>query len=207
MRKGSHHTKEIRYKLSEACKGRIPWNKGKTGVYSKEALIKMSKAQKGNTKRRGSHHTEEAKRKMSEAKKDRVSGNKGKHWQLTKETKYKMSKARKGNQSALGCHHSAEMNKRKSEREKGAGNPNWKGGMSFEPYPLAWTRELRQAIRQRDKFACQLCGEYPAFDVHHIDYDKENCAPENLVTLCRSCHSKTNRNRNYWTELLGNRNG
>ena len=29
-------------------------------------------------------------------------------------------------------------------------------------------------------------------------HDKKNCNPENLITLCRSCHSKTNTNREYW---------
>ena len=33
---------------------------------------------------------------------------------------------------------------------------------------------------------------------NHIDYDKLNCNPDNLISLCNSCHSKTNYNRNYW---------
>ena len=35
-------------------------------------------------------------------------------------------------------------------------------------------------------------------DCHHIDYNKKNCSLNNLITLCRSCHMKTNTNRNYW---------
>ena len=35
--------------------------------------------------------------------------------------------------------------------------------------------------------------------IHHIDYDKKNNNPENLITLCNSCHTKTNiKNRDYW---------
>ena len=34
--------------------------------------------------------------------------------------------------------------------------------------------------------------------IHHIDYDKLNCKPENLITLCHSCHAKSNYNRDYW---------
>jgi hypothetical protein len=30
------------------------------------------------------------------------------------------------------------------------------------------------------------------------DYDKKNCDPKNLITLCNSCHSKTNFNRKKW---------
>jgi 5-methylcytosine-specific restriction endonuclease McrA len=26
-------------------------------------------------------------------------------------------------------------------------------------------------------------------DVHHLDHDKENNEPENLMTLCKNCHA------------------
>jgi hypothetical protein len=39
-------------------------------------------------------------------------------------------------------------------------------------------------------------------DVHHIDYDKANCAKENLITLCEVCHGRTNYNRDYWKNIL-----
>ena len=44
-------------------------------------------------------------------------------------------------------------------------------------------------------------------DVHHIDYDKKNSNHDNLVSLCHSCHMKTNveKKRNYWTQGLLNR--
>lgn len=38
---------ESRLRMSRAQKGRIPWNKGKTGVFSEEALDKLRKAQTG----------------------------------------------------------------------------------------------------------------------------------------------------------------
>ena len=41
---------ETRKKQSKAKKGIIPWNKGKVGVFSTEALKKMSESQKKNTK-------------------------------------------------------------------------------------------------------------------------------------------------------------
>jgi 5-methylcytosine-specific restriction endonuclease McrA len=69
---------------------------------------------------------------------------------------------------------------------------------SFEPYSVDWTTTLKISIRQRDRYTCQICGKQQgdnAFSVHHIDYNKQNCNPENLITLCNSCHSKTNYNR------------
>ena len=40
---------------------------------------------------------------------------------------------------------------------------------------------------------------------NHIDYDKRNNDPKNLITLCHSCHSKTNYNRNYWINYFKGR--
>ena len=58
-----------------------------------------------------------------------------------------------------------------------------------------WLARAKE-IRKRDK-VCQHCGMTPrkngrALDVHHtIPYriSKDN-SPDNLITLCRSCHSK-----------------
>lgn len=195
--KGKYHTEEARRKMSEATKGRIPWNKGKTGIYSQETRCRMGEANRNrvpwNKDKRGIY-SQETLDKISKA-------HKGKH--LSAEHKRKIGKAQRGRIGCmLGKHHSREARRKISEGLKGDKSHLWKGGISFDPYPFAWTRELKQAIRQRDKFGCQLCGEYPALNVHHIDYDKGNCAPENLILLCRSCHAQTNHNRDYWTGLL-----
>ncbi len=42
-------SKASREKMSEAKKGIIPWNKGKTGVYLEEALKRMANSQRGVT--------------------------------------------------------------------------------------------------------------------------------------------------------------
>ncbi|GAH15014.1 unnamed protein product, partial [marine sediment metagenome] len=78
-------------------------------------------------------------------------------------------------------------------------NPSWRGGISFEPYPPEFNVVLKRKIRERDNYTCQLCGA-EGKDVHHIDYAKENCEPSNLITLCRSCHTKTEFNREEWLE-------
>jgi 5-methylcytosine-specific restriction endonuclease McrA len=89
---------------------------------------------------------------------------------------------------------------------RGEKHYNWKGGMAREGYGDEWKEVLIESIRVRDNYICKECGIHQdelvgrirKLDVHHIDYDKNNCSPENLVSLCRSCHMKTNYNREYW---------
>jgi len=60
---GKKTSKEIRKKMSKATKGRTPWNKGRTGVYSKETLEKMSQSQMGKIV------SKETRKKLSKAHK------------------------------------------------------------------------------------------------------------------------------------------
>jgi hypothetical protein len=83
--------------------------------------------------------------------------------------------------------------------------PNWMGGKSFEPYTENFDSNLRDSIRSRDLYICAMCGynrKKYSLDVHHIDYNKKNCSVNNLVSLCRSCHSTTNGNRDFWRNQL-----
>ena len=89
-------------------------------------------------------------------------------------------------------------------KQSGNKNGRWLGGKSFEPYSTEWTNKLKQAIRKRDNYTCQECNNYGNI-VHHIDYNKENCNPDNLITLCRKCHSITNGYRQYWTKYFQNK--
>lgn len=80
-------------------------------------------------------------------------------------------------------------------------HPNWKGGISFEPYSPQWTEQLKKEIKERDNYQCQNpnCNKTPTFlTVHHIDYNKKNCIQENLITLCNSCNARANYYREFW---------
>lgn len=175
-----------------------PWNKGKIDVYSNETLEKMRKPK-----------TEEHKQKISNAKIGIPSSNKGKH--PSEETKQKMRDnhwdCSGENNPNYNREFSDEHRKRISEnhadfsKEK---HPNWKGGISKSPYCEKWTEELREEIRNRDGRICQECGKTEIenkrkLTCHHIHYDKESCYPD-LITLCVSCNSKVNFNRDYWEE-------
>jgi len=60
-------------------------------------------------------------------------------------------------------------------------------------YSDDWTMTLKRAIRERDNYVCQRCNALQgdrAFDVHHKDCNKHNNSPDNLITLCVSCHRR-----------------
>ena len=150
----------------------------------------------------GKHRSKKTKKKISKA-------NTGKH--PTKKTLKKMSKA------STGRHHSKNVRKRMSEAKKGKNNsmfgrrgelhPLWRGGISFEPYGLEFNENLKEVIRNRDKRKCWICEKTELenckkLDVHHIDYNKQNNNPENLILLCHSCHTKTNHYRKKWINFF-----
>lgn len=95
----------------------------------------------------------------------------------------------------VGCAHKREL------------NPAWLGGKSFEEYGGEFTEELKEEIRRRDNFICQECGFTQeglgyTLSIHHIDYNKKNNNPNNLISLCRSCHQQTNFRREDWIDYF-----
>jgi len=81
------------------------------------------------------------------------------------------------------------------------------GRKNNDRYGEEWNAGLKKSVRERDGHRCVICERHQlecgeTLVVHHIDYDKINCHPSNLVTLCRSCHSKTNGNREHWMPTL-----
>ncbi len=137
-----------------------------------------------------------------------IKGHNNRGRKLSKEHKKKLSKAKIGNTNGFKKGNKLWNNPgaKRNWFKKGEGmreeNRNWNGGSSFEPYTTDWTQDLKRAIRKRDRYTCQLCGLEPATFVHHINYDKKNCDPKNLITLCNSCHSKTNHNRKKWMKMF-----
>ena len=80
-------------------------------------------------------------------------------------------------------------------------------------YHANFTEEFRELIRDRDNYVCKICKLREeqlnrALCIHHIYYDAEtnDCSKnEDFVSLCSSCHSATNINREYWTRTLRNK--
>lgn len=117
------------------------------------------------------------------------------------------------------CSNRKEHNSMFGIHRFGKDSPRWLDGRTEIKYPTIFTNNLKIEIRTRDNFTCQCCGmtekesqiKYnEVLHVHHIDYNKENCKEENLVTTCRKCNIKANGNRDYWfayyTYIMENKN-
>lgn len=90
-----------------------------------------------------------------------------------------------------------------SKLMRGDRNPNWCGGRSYEPYGEEFNKALKEQIRERDTYKCQECYIHQGdlgykLHIHHIDFNKKNNEPINLISLCKSCHSQTFYNRENW---------
>jgi hypothetical protein len=88
----------------------------------------------------------------------------------------------------------------------GKNNVNYIHGQGYEPYTKDF-KLLREEILERDNFKCQGCGltqdehiiKYKRnIEVHHIDHNRHNCKPENLITLCKQCNINANYNIDYY---------
>lgn len=180
-------------------KGQKAWNKNIP--HKKETIKKISLSHKKNNhkppSRLGIKHSKETKNKISLAGKGnkRALGN-----ILSKETRTKMSLKRKGVKHSKNWSKNISKSLKKLFKDK-TKCPNWQGGLSFEPYSVDWTETLKKSIRERDKYICRICNEYSNI-VHHIDYNKKNCNPDNLIVLCKRCHMKTNFNRDSWIKYF-----
>ena len=87
----------------------------------------------------------------------------------------------------------------------GENNPHWRGAQhGRNVYGPTWW-EARRQVLSRDDNKCQICGEddsKEALSVHHIrpfrlwdDAEKANDI-NNLVALCRPCHTFVHSNEN-----------
>lgn len=135
----------------------------------------------------GKHHTDDSKIKNSLAHRGR---------KQTEEVVKKRVEAMSWYRHSMGT--KVKIGAANSGEENG----NWNGGASREPYALIWGSGLfKKSIRERDGHSCQNpeCKKNcSVLSIHHIDYDKNNCNPNNLITLCVSCNARANFNRDFW---------
>jgi hypothetical protein len=178
---GKIRTDEFKKKISEFRKGRKLSEETKRKMRHKHKPMPIVAKEKLRIAHLGRKNTKEQNRKISKFKKGKPTWNKG-------------------------------LNKKNDKRVlSGENHPCWKGGISENPYPKEFTKELKLKIRIRDNFTCCLCERTEREEleelnrvlcVNHKDFDKNNCDENNLNTLCLRCNVKINREREYWTEYF-----
>lgn len=185
---GRQKTKEEIRKLQESCKGiNVGSKNGMFGVRGEKNPLF------------GKPKTEDHKLKISESKKGSIPWNKGVSHK--KSTKLKISIANTGKKR------SEKFKIEKSKRMKGKKHPNWRGGCTSDGYCEEWrTVDLKEYIMERDNHICQnpQCSNINTkLCVHHINYNKKDCDPWNLITVCFSCNSMANYKREWWKSFYG----
>ena len=201
-------------KISEALTGKEPTSKMIDG--HKRAAKKVSKILIGRPL------TEEHKQHLRDSS-PHLSGEDhsmfGKH--LTEATKQKLSKAKLG--KPLTEEHKQHLRGEKNGNygKRGDEAPNYKGGISNLPYCEKFDDDLKERVRNFFGRCCYVCckseqeqieemikeGKRPIkkLDVHHVNYNKMVCCNDVkplFVPLCRSCHTKTQKDRKYWEEFF-----
>ncbi len=235
---GRKHTLESKRKMSQSLKGRkSPMRGKKHSIQTKQKMskrkkgkkaslqtkIKMSEKKKGkNNSFYGKKHKPESRRRISEnnsgenfspERRKRLSElHKG--TKATLETRIKLCEANGGeNNGFYGKTHNPKTRKILSEQKMGEKNACWRGGISFQPYGVAFNRKLKEFIRARDNYRCQECFRHETelftkkskprkLICHHINYLKTDNSTCNLISLCLKCHGKTNYKRKDWTKYF-----
>lgn len=163
---------------------------------STEQRLKISALHKG------AKRSKETKQKMRLSALGRV---------FSPEHKEALSVAHIGNDGYwYGKHRSPETKGKIRKALLGEKHPRWRGGISNDEYSNQFNKELKELIRKRDNYTCQLCGVpececLKKLSVHHIDYNKQNGLPSNLISLCHVCNPKVNSNQDYWTQYFTRR--
>lgn len=91
--------------------------------------------------------------------------------------------------------------RKKKQPDNLAPNPWLRIYSRIGKYPKVWDMGRIQKIMRSLFPECEICGESATsrmLDVHHLRYlDKHDCRLENLLVVCRSCHSSIHRHE--WT--------
>lgn len=89
------------------------------------------------------------------------------------------------------CSHNCYSKMNKIKR-KGENNPNWNGGTSWE----FSNRIANENLIQK----CCLCSSIKFLCIHHKDKNRKNNNLDNLMIVCKSCHTKIHDTLKAWNK-------
>jgi hypothetical protein len=181
-RKGKKLSEETKSKISKSNKGKRRSEETKKRISIGQTGRKLSDETKNklSVAHKGKKHTEEHKQKI-----------KNSCIETFKEEKYR----KKRRETMFRLWKEGTFNGMFTLDK----NPRWRGGVSYEPYGLEFNKKLKELIKERDNYCCLLCGITQIesiyildteLSVHHIDFNKYNNEPKNLLTICEICHNK-----------------
>lgn len=83
---------------------------------------------------------------------------------------------------------------------------HWKGGISKKGYSFRFNENIKRLVRAKYDFNCIICGKNEIslgknLDCHHIDLNRLNNKISNLVTLCRTCHTKEEKSIEFFKKI------
>lgn len=193
---------------------RIPWNKGKTGIYSEETKRKMGMKNIGRVAwNKNKTFSKKSREKMSISHTGLISPLKGRirsdiPWNKGKfEWKPCKGCAKAVRKWQIYCSQecyskfpkSIEVRRRLSlsglGKHKGKKSSSWKGGITPKEKILRqkFAQEIRNIVLERDNYTCKECGRYGGIlHVAHVKpwslYPELRFDINNCRTLCIDCH-------------------
>jgi hypothetical protein len=200
-------------------KNYVPWNKGKTEIYSDEVRKKISNSLKGRpskmkgkkgkpSKYKGMSYEQIYGEERAKEIKDAISYKNNIYFSIPENNSMFGIRRYNNKNPFYKKQHSNETKEKlrrySFERFKDPTNhPSWKGGLSKNPYCHIFNNnEWRDYIHIRDKknfcWNPQCNKKSTKNCLHHINYDKKDCSYCNIITICISCNSLANFNRDWW---------
>jgi len=174
------------------CGKRVTWNKRKKEwnkrlVGHHERTKEMRKQLSNSLKKSSFFHTynktKEHSEKVIKSNQNRI---------VSELTKEKISTTLTGRIQSKESNIKRSITAIDNGSHRGKNNASWKGGISPRKDIGEWTK-ISKEIKKRDNYTCKKCGTQKNIDVHHIDFDKHNHEPLNLISLCRKCHMKKHK--------------
>ncbi|MFA4870913.1 MAG: hypothetical protein WC623_22130 [Pedobacter sp.] len=180
------------YSLSGYCKEHSPFNK--THVWTDDAKQKQSVSLRKSEKARQYHDSRKGVKRPE-------------HSQFLKTWwDDRPEECKKAKERGLRLASDKAYLQKLSELSSGDKNHAWRGGIANRRYK-GFYKKLKDKIRLRDNYTCQLCNKNEAelgytLSINHINFDKEDSREENLNALCKRCNSLINFDRELWTKYF-----